>query len=243
MPTFGIDAWSKVTEAAREVINGNFQATNFLGGISPTIEAKEEYLRRQSASRVRGYGQGNTNTPKLKNGDVGEEGIQSNPQEVNSPGQSTDHRIIIKDTITLEEVKLPYIPLELDYNPDSKFVDIASMGRNNPLYHYTGSEDILKFTIDWYTAEDSRQDVLLHCKFIESLSKNDGFGNPPHPVILVWGDIMFSDSKWLVTSAPYKLSQFHADRNMMPQQAYQTITLKKITATNLLRDDITKMTT
>lgn len=140
---------------------------------------------------------------------------------------------------------LPFVPKQLDYNPESNFVGIATMGRNNPHYHYTGSEDTLEFTIDWFSRLLNRQDVIFNCRWLESMSKADGYKAGPHKIQLVWGadNILFGDSKWLVMSAKYTLSNFvdsYRDPTtgvitkvgMLPQQALQTVVLKRVTTTN-----------
>lgn len=149
---------------------------------------------------------------------------------------------------------LPFVPKQLDYNPDSNFVGIATMGRNNPHYHYTGSEDTLEFTIDWHSELNHRQDVIYSCRWLEAMSKGDSYEEAPHRLKLVWGEdnIMFDKSIWLVVNAKYTLTEFvdsyrrpgsrknfgKADDKpivkvgMMPQQAIQTVTLKRITEEN-----------
>lgn len=140
-------------------------------------------------------------------------------------------------------LRLPFVPEVLNYNPQSNFVGLASFGRNNPYYHYAGSEDILTFTIDWFSAVNNRTDVIFYCKWLESLTKGDGYDDTPHRVILSWGreNLLFDNSIWLVTSAPYDLSQFinsydkggqNFKVGLLPQQAYQKVTLKRITENN-----------
>lgn len=141
---------------------------------------------------------------------------------------------------------LPFVPRDLSYQPTSKFVGIATMGRNNPHYHFTGSEDTLSFDIDWFSSQLDRKDVINNCRWIEALTKADGYREPPHRVQLVWGrdNLLFANSIWLVVEAPYTLSDFvkgYRDQNngqinrvgMLPQQAYQRVTLKRITLGNL----------
>lgn len=159
-----------------------------------------------------------------------------------SPSDRIDRDIWIIEPKTLKKVKLPFVPRELKYTPESNFKAIASMGRNTPLYHYTGGEDTLEFEIDWFAEKEHRYDVIQNCKWLESLSKNDGYDAPPSPVILHWNVDLFSDSIWLITAAPYRLLDFQAHRNMLPQQAYQQVTLKRTTATNLKRADIQAFT-
>jgi hypothetical protein len=170
-------------------------------------------------------------------------------------------------------ITLPFVPENLDYNPDSNWVAIATMARNNPHYHYTGSEDTLEFDIDWFTNDDLRRDVIMNCRWLESLSKGNGYEETPHRVQLCWGEgandksSLFLNDIWVVTKAPYKLSNFnrgflytvkgnsmsgipysydpakkntsiYQNTHLLPQQAYQRVTLKKITQSNATRGDI-----
>lgn len=159
-----------------------------------------------------------------------------------SPSDRIDRDLCIIDTVSGKKLKLPFVPRELKYSPESHFKAIPSMGRNNPFYHFSGAEDTLEFEIDWFAEKDHRYDVILNCKWVEALSKNDAYDNPPPPIILHWNTALFSDSVWLVTAAPYRLLDFQAHRNMLPQQAYQQVTLKRITANNLSRLQIQSYT-
>ena len=140
-------------------------------------------------------------------------------------------------------IQLPFVPRELDYNPESNFVGIASFGRNNPFYQFTGSEDTLTFEIDWFSKEVNREDVIFNCRWLEALTKGDAYDEIPHRVKIVWGsdNKLFEDSIWLLVSAPYRLSNFVRGYRldgqdykvgMLPQQAYQTVTFKRITKLN-----------
>ena len=129
-----------------------------------------------------------------------------------------------------EKIVLPTVPLELEYDPNPNWAVIASIGRNAPFYHYVGSEDSLSFKIDWYSKEDHRQDVIFYCRWLEARSKANSYYEDPHRIILVWGndDLLFKDSVWIVAKATYKLSQFVKNRGMLPQQAYQEVTFKRV---------------
>lgn len=148
-----------------------------------------------------------------------------------------------------KELKLPFVPSELDYQPESNFVGIASFGRNNPFYQFTGSEDTLTFEIDWLSSQENRKDVLFNCRWLEALTKGDAYNEVPHRVKITWGEAntMFEDSVWLLVSAPYKLTNFvrgynksgkYTSTSMLPQQAYQTVTFKRITKNNRSTSDI-----
>lgn len=148
-------------------------------------------------------------------------------------------------------IQLPFVPRELVYYPESSFVGIASFGRNNPYYQFTGSEDTLTFTIDWHSNQLDRKDVIANCRWVEALTKGDGYRGTPHRVELIWGEdnSLFSGVTWAVVSAPYTLSQFVkgyrdpqngsvVNVGMLPQQAIQTVTLKRLTSHNLLSQEI-----
>ena len=145
----------------------------------------------------------------------------------------------------IDTILLPFIPRELEYNIDSSFVSIKPIGRNNPGYHYTGSEDRLEFEIDWHSTNENRYDVIEKCRKIEALSKSDSYNSPPHYVALQWGkdNILFRDHLFVIISASYKLVQFskgHINQSgailntsMLPIQAYQKVTLSRVTSNNL----------
>lgn len=132
-------------------------------------------------------------------------------------------------------IPLQGVPREIVYTPESNFKSIGSIGRNNPHYMYTGSEDTLEMEIDWYSVHKSRRDVIFKCRWLEALTKADGYKTPPHRVMILWGgngtpvkiggaipwqqdplikgeyesDItMFENMVWLLVSAPYTLNQF-----------------------------------
>lgn len=147
-------------------------------------------------------------------------------------------------------IKLPFIPRELNYNSESSFAAIKPIGSNNPRYHYTGAEDKLEFEIDWHSFDNDRRDVISQCRKIEALSKADGYTGSPHRVILQWGSsgYLFDGMEFIVLAAPYRMTQFsnghiNSDGSLqlthaMPVQAYQKVTLARITSHNLNKVEI-----
>lgn len=149
----------------------------------------------------------------------------------------------------IRTLTLPFIPKDLEINPDSNFVTIKPMGANNPKYHFTGSEDKIEFEIDWHSFDANRDDVIKNCRLIEALSKADGYQNPPHRVMLMWGNenVLFRDMVFIVLSSPYKLTHFNKAQvrqhsfkmtALLPTQATQKVTLARVTSYNLLSKDI-----
>lgn len=153
------------------------------------------------------------------------------------PGQP-----FLLDLVTLEKLFFQSLPKELIYQPTANWVAILTPGRNNAVYQYTGSEDILEFTLSWYGDDQWRSDVLRKCKWLEALTKNDGYDNPPHPVLLAFGR-MFKGSKWIVEKASSNFSLFNREYNMLPQLAITEITLKRIHEGNRRRSEILNLNT
>ncbi len=149
-----------------------------------------------------------------------------------------------------EEIKLPFIPRELNYNSESAFTAIKPIGANNPRYQFTGAEDKLEFEIDWYSFDENREDVIRQCRKIEALTKADSYNGNPHRVYLKWGqaDRLFATHTFIVIAAPYRMTRFSkghvsASRelvitDMLPVQAYQKITLARISRKNLSKVEI-----
>lgn len=129
---------------------------------------------------------------------------------------------------------LPTVPMDVDFDPEPQWNTVASIGRNAPFYNYSGSEDTLSMKIDWYSKEDHKADVIYACRWIEALTKADGYTSQPHRVMIVWGkdDKLFYKDTWIVFKASYTMSQFQKHRSMLPQQAYQEVVFKKVLEKN-----------
>lgn len=148
-------------------------------------------------------------------------------------------------------ITLPFVPRELRYSMASRFVGIATIGRNNPYYQFTGSEDTLEFEIDWFSEIKNREDVITNCRWLESLTKSNAYNDTPHRITLVWGNNnkLWRNDIWIVTSANYVLSDFvrgykesrdseFVNTNLLPQQARQQIVLKRVASINRTTEDI-----
>lgn len=148
----------------------------------------------------------------------------------------------ILDMVTGKKLTLQVVPLELEYDPETSWNVVAAPGRNNPLYQYTGGEDTLTFSLTWYAQEKTREDVLTQVKWLESLSKNDGYDNKPHRIQFVMGTL-YSNANFIIFSAKYKLSLFQRPYNMMPTLATQELVLKRVSQFNRGSSDIQRIDT
>lgn len=161
---------------------------------------------------------------------------------------------------------LTSVPKKLSYDSGSNFVGLASIGRNNPHYNFAGSEDTLTFSIDWYCKYKDRAEVLNNCRWVEALTKSNGYQSRPPRVMIQWGkeNHLFGNDQWIVVKADYELSNFQNAYNLtdfqknknfspvsrvddiqeignLPQQAYQNITLKRITNNNRTWAEVRKI--
>lgn len=148
--------------------------------------------------------------------------------------------VINSNNESLEQLRVQTVPTTLNVAGDSNFEVIPSIGRNNPFYHYTGSEDSLTFELDWYSIEGLRQDVIRKCRWVRSLTKSDGYNLAPPRIVLTFGHL-FTNEQWIVESAPYRLELFDKEQGMFPRQAYQQITLKRVTDHNLTREELIRV--
>ena len=78
-------------------------------------------------------------------------------------------------------------PLSFDFRGETTWATIKSMGRNTPMYHYTGSEDIVQFNVSWYCDDpDNPAEVLTKCRLLESWSKSNAYQAAPPILQIQW---------------------------------------------------------
>lgn len=156
-------------------------------------------------------------------------------------GSMNNNDLFFIDLDTSEYLGIQGMPLELNYDPATKFATINSPGSNNPLYLFSYSEDILEFQLTWFSTAQNKLDVLSRCKWLEIMSKADGYNGRPHYLKFKWGTL-FSDSIWIVTSAKYTIKNFDKDNGYAPTHAVQTVGLRRVTLGNVTHDQIAKIT-
>lgn len=159
-------------------------------------------------------------------------------------------------------------PSEIKITPSSNWVDVNSMGRNNPFSIYTGGNETITLDISWYANQLYRSDdVISKCRLLESWSKADGYMASPPIIKLIWGDgDMFSNYKFVLKSATYIISNFNSvavkpeygtavlqndgswaskkshetyqEGKLFPRVATQSLILQRVTDKNLNHVDI-----
>lgn len=67
------------------------------------------------------------------------------------------------------------------------------MGRNVPMYHFTGAEDIIQFNVSWYCNDpENPEEVINKCRLLEAWSKSNGYQAAPPIVKIEWGILVYS---------------------------------------------------
>ena len=156
------------------------------------------------------------------------------PSKINQP--------YFLDMVNCEKLVFQTVPTDLNYDSGPTWNVVATPGRNNPLYQYTGAEDTLVFTLTWYADEIGKKDVLTKIKWIESISKNNGYDEKPHRIKFMFGKL-FNDTEWIIFSSPAKFSLFDRQTDMLPCLAVQEITLKRVMTINRTTSSIRKLDT
>ena len=146
-------------------------------------------------------------------------------------------------------------PNRLEFKGETSWATIKSMGRNTPMYHFTGAEDVIQFNISWFCDDPDHLDEIVNkCRFLEAWTKANGYQASPPVIQIQWGNSdIFKDHYYILTSATYTLENFNdfirvngnerkdlkaADGQLLPSTATQELIFKRVSATNLSWNDI-----
>lgn len=150
---------------------------------------------------------------------------------------TTEGRLYLIALGSLERLEIQFVPATIDVERNANYPEIAVVGRNTPQYHFTGGNESLPLKLDFFAAEENREDVRKKCQWLKSLTYSDGFKKPPQKVKLVYGDL-FKDEEWVVKSVKISYSMFSKPHGFLPQQAYVDIVLGLDPSKNLTWNDI-----
>lgn len=156
-------------------------------------------------------------------------------------------------------VVLQTVPKELEFQNESTWAVINSMGRNTPMYHFTGAESMIQMDVSWYCNDKTNpQEVVAKCRLLEAWSKANGYIAGPPVLRIQWGrSDLFKDQLFILTAATYKLSNWRADAKvydkdakgykrpagyvdpaMYPATATQELIFRRVSGHNLTYEDI-----
>lgn len=151
---------------------------------------------------------------------------------------STNGQLYITALKSLERLEIQFLPKELDFKRGVNYGEVSIVGRNNPLYHYTGGTNEFTLELDFLAETENREDVIKRCKWLEALTANDGFNKPPEQVRITFGKLFKENEIWIIKNFSYKLSQFKSLYGYLPIQANASVTFALDTATNRKHTDI-----
>ncbi len=135
---------------------------------------------------------------------------------------TTQGMLYVTSMRTLQRLDIQFMPKELATDRTANFADIAIVGRNNPLHHYTGGDNSLSFEFDFYSETENREDVIEKCRLLESWSMNDG-DTPPEQIRLTFGRLFKADEIWIIKKVAVRYSLFSPEHGMLPRQAYAKV--------------------
>lgn len=185
---------------------------------------------------------GNKNTTNYRNFEAKAEVIYQNEVRI--------YNMTVNPT---QYITLQNRPPELDFRGETTWATIKSMGRNVPMYHFTGAEDIIQFNVSWYCNDpENPEEVINKCRLLEAWSKSNGYQASPPIVKIEWGDSgIFDNHNYILTSATYTLKNFQngyrirvpgkpatfGNGRLLPAAATQELIFKRVSAYNLSYGD------
>lgn len=180
----------------------------------------------------------------------------SRHQEIKFLESSSNNQVIIYNLTSngsYSYLVLQNRPPEIEFRGETSWARISSMGRNTPMYHYTGAEDILQFNVSWYCSDPNNPaEVISKCRLLEAWTKANGYLSGPPILKIQWGNSgIFDEHRYILTSATYTLKNFqsgHMDRRernnpqyrdtkLYPMLATQELIFKRVSGYNLGYED------
>ena len=201
---------------------------------------------------------------KFLRGGVPNDGIgiiedNQNREKVSNWLSQHNNQVIIYNTSIspYEYIVLQNRPTQVDFKGETSWAAIKSMGRNTPIYHYTGAEDTLQFNISWFNTDlDKPEEVINKCRLLESWSKANGYNTAPPVLSIQWGGTtennLFTNHQYILISATYSLNNFNSgvrdttskvnmkiiNLGLWPSVATQELIFKRVSSTNLTYEDM-----
>jgi len=138
---------------------------------------------------------------------------------------TTEGKMYLTALSSLKKLEIQYVPTKLGISRGANWAEIAILGRNNPIYQYTGGSNSLHLTLDFYSEQDNREDVVEKCRLLESWTMNNGFDEPPERIRLTFGRLFKATEIWLIESVDIDYKMFAKDFGSLPKQATVEVSL------------------
>lgn len=202
-------------------------------------------------------------TISILDGNLPDTGVTKAIEEANKIRRGKPQNKVIIYNLTAspyQYIELQNRPPLVDFKGETTWASVKSMGRNTPMYHYTGAEDVLQFNVSWFRTDQAHPDEVINkCRVLEAWSKANGYKAAPPILMIQWGgdsnDNLFDDQLFILMSATYTLKNFSdtsrawdsdkktnsnnlIDNKLYPTVATQELIFRRVSATNLEYADI-----
>lgn len=218
------------------------------------LVSENEWWRQEAAKRLEvDFNSDNDGTTKTRRNVLGGEDRAS--------GKDPGNQIIVYNwsTSPVQYIIFQTVPKEIEFQNESNWAIINSMGRNTPMYHFTGAESVIQMNISWYCNDKANpQEVVTKCRLLEAWTKANAYKASPPLLKIQWGrSELFNNQFFVLTSATFKLANWRAeakiwdskskkyvmpegyvDPGMYPSTATQELIFRRVSATNLSYEDI-----
>lgn len=151
---------------------------------------------------------------------------------------TTQGKLYFTALSSLERLEIQFVPPTLNNTRTANISELAVVGRNNPLQHFTSGAENLSLELDFYSETENRFDVMEKVSWLKSLAAADGFAGSQEKVRLTFGRMFRNNEVWTVRSVSSRFELFDEQNGYLPRQAYVTIELSLDPDTNLRREDI-----
>ncbi len=148
-------------------------------------------------------------------------------------------KVYIVEVDTLEQLEVQYMPNELTDSSNAELNAIKTIARNQPFQGYSGVENTITFSLDFYSQQNDRKDVLQKTRWLKSMTFGESFNGKPSRLRIVWGEFL-NDFTFVLDSVNIKYSNMMKYHEGLPCQAMVDLTFKLDMDKNVLRSDIRK---
>lgn len=134
---------------------------------------------------------------------------------------------------TLERQDFQFVPTEVSAPRNANLTEQAVIGRNIPIQQFTGGSSTLSLEIVYYG-----ENVPERVNWLKQFTFNDGDGNPPPLMKIVWPGMIPENALWSVQGVEPTYSLFMPGENFKPRMATVSISLVLNSDQNITYNDI-----
>lgn len=129
------------------------------------------------------------------------------------------------------------MPNELQRGNTGETNKIKTVARNNPFIGQSGVETDITFSLDFYSEQEDREDLMSRVKWLEGLTYSEAFNARPVRVRIVWGKFL-NKFTYSVNSVNVRFSQMNQYHDGLPLMAMVDLNLSIDHDENIVRSDI-----